>query len=288
MVPVDSDNLATLQEAAEDLRFWSRARGVESDPFVAELQEDLASGENLDFWASIEPAEMLPMPAKQKVIQYESIARLVVLIRNVLIFLPVALTWYAIGQATIAFQIYVGSSGTTTANFLDFWQNGYGILDDKWRIGEIAVLDFYIVMAVILISLVAGVIQAQAARIDSRLETVYERERMELALQISRVLHPYRLSSGSSNVEGLLQDVKSAAKFLSETSRRLERASASLAKLGLGYQKSTLRVAKEVAENSRAVRNVSSQLKKSSTESAKIFKSLKSFEKKFSRRLGSG
>jgi hypothetical protein len=287
MVPVDSDDQTNLQEIAEDLRFWSTTRGVEVDPYVSQLQEDLTSGENLGFWASIDPAEMLPMPAKQKVIQYESIARLIVLVRNVLIFLPVALTWYAIGQATIAFQIYVGSSGTTTANFLDFWQNGYGILDDKWRIGEIAVLDFYIVMAVIVISLVAGAIQAQAARIDAKLETLYESERMELALQISRVLDPYRISSESSDVEGLLRDVKSAGKFLAETSRRLERASASLAKLGQDYKKSTMRVAQEVAGNSRAVKNVSGQLKKSSAESAKISKSLKSLEKKYSRRARS-
>lgn len=287
MVPIDADNEATLKAVAEDLRFWSTVRGVEADPYVAQLQEDLAIGKNLDFWASIDASEMLPMPIRRKAVQYESIARLIVLFRNVLIFLPVALTWYAIGQATIAFQIYVGSSGTTTANFLDFWQNGYGILDDKWRIGEIAVLDFYIVMAVIVISLLAGAMQLQSARIDSRLETLYESERMELALQISRALNPYRLSGGSSDINGLLRDVRSAGKALAETSRRLERASASLAKLGQDYMKSTTRVAKEVAVNSREVKKASVQLRKGTAETSKILKRLRSIEKKYSKRAGS-
>lgn len=279
-----AENQEQLQELSENLRIWSTVRKVDGDPYVAQLREDLATGENLDYWASTDPSAMLPMPIKEQVVKYEIIARLISLVRNVLIFLPVALTWYAIGQATIAFQIYVGSSGTTTANFLDFWQNGYGILDDKWRIGEIAVLDFYIVMAVIVISLVAGVFQAMATRADAMLEATYEEERMELALQISRGLAPYRTSAGPGDLNGLLRDLTSAGKYLADTARRLERASASLAKVGQGYQKSTDKVSKSVEKNSQLLRSVSAQIKKSATVTGTISTSLKSISKKISKK----
>jgi len=279
-----AENQEQLQELAENLRIWSTVRKVSGDPYVAQLREDLAEGENLEYWATTDPSAMLPMPIKEQVVKYEIIARLISLVRNVLIFLPVALTWYAIGQATIAFQIYVGSSGTTTANFLDFWQNGYGLLDDKWRIGEIAVLDFYIVMAVIVISLVAGVFQAMATRADALLEATYEEERMELALKISRELAPYRTSTGPSELSSLLREITSAGKYLAETAKRLDKAGASLAKVGQGYKKSTEKVSKSVEKNSKLVSSVSSQIKKSATVTGAISTSLKSISKKISKK----
>ena len=36
-----------------------------------------------------------------------------------------------------------------TVNFLQFWQDGYGILDEKWRIGTVAITDATLVFIVI-------------------------------------------------------------------------------------------------------------------------------------------
>ena len=271
-------------QIAEDLKIWSSARGVEDDPYVTQLQNDLTQGENLEFWASSNPIDLLPTPIKTEVVKLQVIARYISIVRNVLIFLPVALTWYAIGQATIAFQIYVGSTGITTANFLDFWQNGYGILADKWRIGEIAVLDFQIVMGVIVISLVAGIFQVMATSKDATLDLQYDEERSQLALQISRFLYPFRSVSSRDDIDGLLRDIKSAGQSLLETSKNLNKASATLLKLNLDSRKSITDVKKSLEKNNQIVKVISSESKKSSASNKNLVNSIKQLQKSLLRR----
>jgi methyl-accepting chemotaxis protein len=271
-------------QIAEDLKIWSSARGVEDDPYVTQLQNDLTQGENLEFWASSNPIDLLPTPIKTEVVKLQVIARYISIVRNVLIFLPVALTWYAIGQATIAFQIYVGSTGITTANFLDFWQNGYGILADKWRIGEIAVLDFQIVMGVIVISLVAGIFQVMATSKDATLDLQYDEERSQLALQISRFLYPFRSVSSRDDIDGLLRDIKSAGQSLLETSKNLNKASSSLLKLNLESKKSITDVKKSLEKNNQIVKVISSESKKSSASNKNLVNSIKQLQKSLLRR----
>ena len=141
---------------ADKLLAWADKYDVTKDGYVRGLYEALTSRKNLQIWASLNPIEYLPMPELKAGLSMANWTRSITVLRNVLIFLPVALTWAAVGEATTAFSTYLKANGSDIVNFLDFWQNGYGVLDDKWRIATIALLDFLIIMVVIVMTLIAS------------------------------------------------------------------------------------------------------------------------------------
>jgi hypothetical protein len=109
-------------------------------------------------------------------------------LRNVLVFLPVALTWAAVGQATTAFSKYLKANGSDIVNFLDFWQNGYGVLGEEWRIANVALLDFLIIMVVIVLTLLASVFSRRVTEMQIMSEKETDRERILLSVEIASYL----------------------------------------------------------------------------------------------------
>jgi hypothetical protein len=74
-------------------------------------------------------------------------------LRNSLVFLPVALTWFAISKATSAFALYTSDNSLSVVNFLDFWENGYGVLASRWALSNVATLDFEIILLIIALTI---------------------------------------------------------------------------------------------------------------------------------------
>lgn len=171
---------------------WARTRGVTTDPYVIGVARAIEEERDLSFWAMTTPTEMLPQPLSGPARRMARIARDIAIVRNVIIFVPVALTWYAVGQATTAFEKFIANNSTTTANFLEFWQNGYGLLADAWRIGNVAALDFYIIMGVIALSLLLGALNARALTRETLDGALFDDERLQLGLSISRYLQAHR------------------------------------------------------------------------------------------------
>jgi hypothetical protein len=180
-----------LIDVSNDLRAWSEKRSTRNDGYIVGLLQAIDSKNKIGYWANLDPFLMLPKPTSARARKLLRTSRLISIFRNVLIFTPVALTWYAIGKATTAFQVYVSTGGSSTANFLEFWQNGYGILDEKWRIGNVAFLDFLLIVVIIFLSFITGSIQIRALSVDYRESEIIESERFNIALQISRALHDY-------------------------------------------------------------------------------------------------
>ena len=76
--------------------------------------------------------------------------------RNALVFVPVALTWYAIARAISAYRSLV-SEGTGLANksFLYLWETGMGgRLGFFERLSNIAVIDVAVILTVIALTIV--------------------------------------------------------------------------------------------------------------------------------------
>lgn len=179
-------------ELNADLLTWAQNFGHSQDPYVASLSDALQGGQDLEYWASIDPLEYLPSTDTVGIIPELRIARLLAAIRNVIIFLPVALTWAAVSEATKAFNEFVQTNTGTPANFLQFWQDGYGMLDDFWKIGTIAQADFIIVMIVIGFSAAVSMIQARGLSKASRMQARFSRERRLLGMRIKSYLFPFR------------------------------------------------------------------------------------------------
>jgi DNA-directed RNA polymerase subunit K/omega len=177
---------------AEKLEDWARRHRVERDPYLSQLTESLKERKNLHIWAELQPLDFLPYPKSDAQNRKSDLVRILTIIRNVLVFAPVALTWAAVSAATTGFAAYTKENGASVVNFLDFWQNGYGYLSDKWKIGEVARLDFILVMIVIVLTLFVSIVGHRAQQLRNEEEALIDQERSTIALEIAQVLHDKR------------------------------------------------------------------------------------------------
>ncbi|NDH81252.1 MAG: hypothetical protein EBY68_04720 [Actinobacteria bacterium] len=174
---------------ADLIEKWARKYGLMRDPYVARLLVALKENQNLAMWSAMEPMQMLPYATPVSGLKLQKIAARLSILRNALVFAPVAFTWLAVGQATTAFQKFVETNSTATVNFLEFWQNGYDVLDEKWRISTVALTDALIVFIVIFLSVGATYLADLANDRSQEEDSVLLEERAELALAIKEYLY---------------------------------------------------------------------------------------------------
>ena len=164
----------------------------------------------------------------------------ITVLRNVLVFAPVALTWIAVGEATKGFQEYIQTNTTGVANFLDFWQNGYDILPPEFRISEVALVDAIIILAVITLTLIASILGGKAEKQTSGGEAFADRERTALAIEIGLFMYDKQkptasvINSSVANSVARLRTsttaLESSAKSLATTAKNLVSATKALDK----------------------------------------------------------
>lgn len=215
---------ASPNELVARLRQWAAINDVEQDPYVARLINGLERGDRLSYWATTDPFALLPVPETPGIHRYLRISRRLSLWRNVIIFVPLALTWYSIAEATSAFEEFVARNAASTVNFLEFWQNGYGLLPEFWRIGSVARFDVYIILLLIAMSLASGLLHARAQRTDAVENQRTEHARLSLALDISQYLHAHRDVSAAAidgSVADAMRALREASTNLTDASERL-------------------------------------------------------------------
>jgi hypothetical protein len=212
------------QEISQTLVSWAENNGVESDHIVHSLLQDLAAEENLAIWAGMDPFEYLPQPHPTLGSRLFSWAKTAATLRNVIVFIPVAITWEAVSQATVAFAKFVETNNATTVNFLEFWQNGYDVLGQFWTIGHIASLDFVIILGVIALSLISTYLNSRGSSINKVEISQIESERIEIALALKMYLYSMREIDKTNVKEGIASSVSAllaATSSLSKTAKQL-------------------------------------------------------------------
>jgi len=210
----------------DSLSSWATKHGFMNDPYVSGLILALDKRRNLSMWATLSPLEYLPRPeAKGRRAKF---LRFVTLIRNTLIFAPVALTWAAVGKATTAFGVYVGQNAGSVVNFLEFWQNGYGVLDKNWTIGHIAALDFFLILAVILLIIYLHFANDQERELRIKSEIDFDNERLALGISLHEFLFSKRTTDNvkmNQNLATVTQDLLQTSSSLNKVAKTVEKAS---------------------------------------------------------------
>ena len=224
---VNTDHLVL----ADSLESWGRAHGVLQDPYVSGLTNDLRENTDLPIWAGMDPMEYLPHPAVSSAEAIHDWTRRLTVIRNVLVFAPVALTWLAVGNATTGFSKYVKIHGTSVVNFLDFWQNGYDTLSSEWRIGNVATLDFSIIAIVIALTLTVSVMGRRSNALHEAAEKKVEAERVRIAIAIAKFLFTKRtmttvtvnasLANSVTKLANAAHSVETTAKSLEKSTKKM-------------------------------------------------------------------
>lgn len=183
---------AASEAMKERLRAWANLTGQSNDPYVMGLYRALDSGQDLAFWSTLSPLQYLPIYGQLRASGRQSAGKFLAAFRNIIIFLPVALTWAAVGEATRAFNEFIQKNAGTPANFLQFWQDGYGVLDPFWSIGNVATIDFTIVATVIMLTAMVAVLHNQAQSEQVGLSNIFNTSRRALAIEIEQFLITYR------------------------------------------------------------------------------------------------
>ena len=200
------------------LESWARKYGLIKDPYVARLLMALKENRNLAMWSTMDPVVLLPYSPSINGKKLRKISARLAILRNALVFAPVAFTWLAVGQATSAFQKFVEINSTATVNFLEFWQNGYDVLDEKWRISTVAATDAGIVFVVIFLSISITYLNEVAKNRKEEEDVVLQEERIEIALAIKEYLH----SKQSVTRLTLNQGIATAIENLVEATEKLQ------------------------------------------------------------------
>jgi hypothetical protein len=174
---------------ADLIEKWARKYGLMRDPYVSGLLVALKENRNLAMWSTMDPITLLPYVSSVNGKKLRRIATRLGILRNALVFAPVAFTWLAVGQATTAFQKFVEINATATVNFLEFWQNGYDVLSDEWRISTVALTDALLVFVVIILSVSVTYINEKARNLRDEEDAFHQEERVEIALAIKDYLY---------------------------------------------------------------------------------------------------
>lgn len=227
--PQAIDSLATA------IAQWISKYNLNNDPYLTGLLAAIEDKKDLHIWAELDPNDYLPHPDTDAGGAKERLVRLLTVVRNVLVFAPVALTWAAVGAATTGFSKYIEQNGADVVNFLDFWQNGYDILAEEWKIGNVARLDFIIVLIVIALTLYVSRAGYQVEEIARKAEVEIDRERLALAIEIHAALHDKRkittvtmnasLAGAISRLVGATQSLDGAAKNIEKATRKIPKES---------------------------------------------------------------
>ena len=227
----------------QNLQNWASEYNETDHPYIRGLQQAVANRDDLSMWASLDPQEMLPHPEPVDGSRWDTISRLTGFFRNVLVFVPVLLTWLSIGRAVDAFGNYAETyrdqfDKDLTVQFLQFWQNPdqyqEGILNHFWWIGSVAFFDAILIFAIIVLTFVSGASSVKAEAENAQALEKIEKKRLALGLEISNTLHGKRQANPESIGEALaeaLNDLTQAARDVNESASRLESVSAGVAAL---------------------------------------------------------
>jgi methyl-accepting chemotaxis protein len=212
-------------EIAKALENWGKKYGTSDNVNFKNLHQSLVDGENLDFWTTQSARDALPLGSISEN-RLHRIYFYMVLVRNTLIFAPVGITWLAIGEAAKAFKEFASQQPDSVVNFLTFWQDGYGILDDHWTLSKVATLDAVILIFVIALLVITTVIKRSIDQTEKAKIRVAREDRMEVVLLIDTFLHSEKKETPQSlnqNVVKTIKDLKKASETLNKASKELKK-----------------------------------------------------------------
>jgi hypothetical protein len=214
------------QILVNSLQSWATLYNVQSDPYISGLTAAVAARKNLPMWASLEPLEYLPHAQINTHKRLHLLSLIMSVLRNSLVFLPVALTWYAISKATSAFALYTADNSLSVVNFLDFWENGYGVLAEEWSLSHVATLDFQIILGIIGLTIAITFLDRSLKNSKNQALQAADDDRIQMALAISTYLFDQQRVTNVTVNQSLaraIRDILNSTDSLEKTSKELNK-----------------------------------------------------------------
>lgn len=214
-----------MDDITEEIQQWAKRSQLTDHPYMLRLNEALTSKSALMLQAFHPFRENFPHANTAAGSKFVKLGRWIAIFRNALIFAPVALTWKAVSEATEAFAIYTDANRDLPVNFLAFWQDGYGYLDEFWRIGHIAEIDFLLILAVIFLTLASVFAIQRGQELKGKELAALTWMRDDLILQLTSMTSTKTVVSKSQLDEVVvnsLREINESARHIYQSLKTLE------------------------------------------------------------------
>lgn len=241
--PEPSNPPSSAVAASRAIEAWmAQYPKLEWDPAVARLYDDVRARRNLTMWATSDLDALLPVVQLPRAASLTHAARTIEAIRNIAVFVPVAITWLAIRGVTMAFNGAVAQVGDVgELSLIQFWMTGRipgeasidttGTFGLSWLIQDVALHVAGIIIMVVVLTLAAILVRSRARRIEDRESVQAERDRIRAIVDVKRHLYGYREATPTSIADSLaesLSDLQQATRSLAETATQVETSTASV------------------------------------------------------------
>lgn len=229
------------------------------------------------------------------------------LIRNILILLPLALTWFALQQATVLYQAdLIRNPGDVNVPFLDLWQNGFGSPGLWLTFSHVATIDVGLYLLLITVGFFAdNIVRNSRARVRKYQDLVTSAAgvlgKVALVETHSVPRDPNDVSPWVSQVQSVLT---TAANLIEQVSEQMNAFQASANSLGasaaaigastaaIGHsaeqmQDSANRLSDETHQLTAAVGSINTSAGNMASASGQINNEIRSFTGAMGRAIGS-
>lgn len=206
----------SLESLAVKITNYAKKYNLVSDSYLIGLVKSLINKTDLHIWSDLNPFDHFPRAAAKKHELITNVTKFMMIVRNVSVFIPIAVIWRAVGEATTQFEIYVSENSGAITNFLTFWQNGYGYLDYEYTIGHVAFVDFLIILGIIILTLILNLTGAVSDSIKAKEETELDREREQICLEIIRETYIFKKAEPTALQAVFSQSISQMLRLLEE------------------------------------------------------------------------
>lgn len=218
-------------DLAQRVEQWAVINGLRTEFEVSTLIEDLRDQRFLNFWAQRDIEALLPKPKHPAVEHLRMLQQRLLFLRNVIVFLPVTITWIAISEASSSFSEFIAKNEAIVVNFLEFWQGGYGDLNPIWKLSSIALIDFFILAVIMLLTIVAQVLRLRSEGLIRRQDSFPLEQRFLLLQEISEYLSQQQTLPPLT----VNRQIATSIRNLSRATQSLEKLSSDLGKTVKGF-----------------------------------------------------
>ncbi len=208
--------------AADALRKWIDERSPTNVHILEQLESDLRKNQRLNEWGQFALEDLLRPPRRDasRFIAHK-IAAVVTFFRNLILFVPVAVTWLAIERAAVKFAGKLELGVNTT--FLEVW-----LKEADLTLAETAAIDAGLIGLLIVLTLVAQSFEVVADRSARQADENDERDFQSVLVNVGLFLHGFRSITPSALKSGLAEAVDNLRKSSEQLAAVSEKATDTL------------------------------------------------------------
>ena len=212
--------------AADALRRWITESNPTNKAILERLEKDIRDDSQMERWAAFALEDLIRPPLAIASETWQSrLARGIELFRNIVLFFPVMVTWFASDKASAAYSYYLRnelkadlSAGGTPKSFLQIWNDsnyphlGKLLYLVKPTLQTIAFIDGILIIILIASTFLVHFFDSRAEEISRQKDLENDLTLRGVMVDVGLFLHGFRQITPSQLKSGLSEAVNSLAK----------------------------------------------------------------------------